>query len=30
MIQVSPVHAGLCEHPELALDKLFGQMVLLP
>lgn len=27
MIQVSPVHAGLCEDPERALDELFGQMV---
>jgi hypothetical protein len=30
MIQVSPVHAGLCAHPEHALDELFRQMVLLP
>jgi hypothetical protein len=30
MIQVSPVHAGLCAHPEQALDELFRQMVLLP
>jgi hypothetical protein len=30
MIQVSPVHAGLCAQPELALDELFRQMVLLP
>jgi hypothetical protein len=27
MIQVSPVHTGLCEHPEQALDDLFGRMV---
>lgn len=30
MIQVSPVHAGLCETPERALDELFCQTVLLP
>lgn len=30
MIQVSPVHAGLCESPERALDELFRQMVLVP
>lgn len=30
MIQVSPVHAGLCEQPEHALDELFRQMVLVP
>jgi hypothetical protein len=30
MIQVSPVHAGLCDPPERALDELFGQMVRLP
>ena len=30
MIQVSPVHTGLCEPPEHALDELFRQMVLLP
>ena len=30
MIQVSPVHAGLCETPERALDELFCQAVLLP
>ncbi|HEX4496315.1 MAG TPA: DUF3037 domain-containing protein [Thermoanaerobaculia bacterium] len=30
MIQVSPVHAGLCDHPETALEELFRQMVLLP
>jgi hypothetical protein len=30
IIQVSPVHAGLCGHPERALDELFRQMVLLP
>jgi hypothetical protein len=30
MIQVSPVHAGLCDHPEQALDKLFRQAVRLP
>jgi hypothetical protein len=30
MIQVSPVHSGLCEQPERALDELFQQMVLVP
>lgn len=30
MIQVSPVHSGLCEQPERALDDLFQQMVLVP
>jgi len=30
MIQVSPVHAGLCDHPEQAIDKLFRQAVSLP
>lgn len=30
IIQVSPVHTGLCETPELALDKLFERMVLVP
>jgi Protein of unknown function (DUF3037) len=30
MIQVSPVHAGLCDSPERALDELFCQMVQLP
>lgn len=30
IIQVSPVHAGLCASPESALDELFRQMVLLP
>lgn len=30
MIQVSPVHSGLCEQPERALDDLFHQMVLVP
>ncbi len=27
MIQVSPVHAGLCEEPARALDHLFERMV---
>lgn len=27
VIQVSPVHSGLCEHPEMALDGLFRQLV---
>ena len=30
VIQVSPVHAGLCASPERALDELFRQMVLVP
>jgi hypothetical protein len=27
MIQVSAVHSGLCEAPELAIDQLFQQLV---
>ena len=27
MIQISPVHAGLCEEPQLALEDLFRQQV---
>jgi hypothetical protein len=30
IIQVSPVHSGLCDHPERALDELFHQAVRLP
>ena len=30
IIQVSPVHAGLCDDPERALDELFRQMVAVP
>jgi Protein of unknown function (DUF3037) len=30
IIQVSPVHAGLCESPERELDELFEQMVVVP
>jgi hypothetical protein len=30
MIQVSPVHSGLCDHPEKALDDLFYKAVRLP
>jgi hypothetical protein len=30
IIQVSPVHAGLCDHPEKALDDLFLKAVRLP
>jgi len=30
VIQVSPVHSGLCESPERALDDLFRRMVLIP
>ena len=29
MIQISPVHSGLCESPEAVLDEIFRQMVLL-
>jgi hypothetical protein len=30
MIQVSPVHSGLCADPERALDDLFRRMVAVP
>jgi hypothetical protein len=30
MIQVSPVHAGLSDDPERALEELFGRMVRVP
>jgi hypothetical protein len=30
MIQVSPVHAGLCDAPERAIDELFRVRVLVP
>lgn len=30
MIQVSPVHAGLCDHPEQRLGELFRQLVAVP
>jgi hypothetical protein len=30
IIQVSPVHSGLCEQPERALDELFSRMVQVP
>lgn len=30
MIQVSPVHSGLCDQPERALDDLFRRMVQVP
>lgn len=30
VIQVGPVHAGLCEDPERALDDLFRRMVRAP
>jgi hypothetical protein len=30
VIQVSPVHAGLCEDPERALEELLERMVRLP
>jgi hypothetical protein len=29
MIQISPVHSGLCESPETAIRDLFRQVVLL-
>jgi hypothetical protein len=29
IIQVSPVHSGLCEAPELALDQLFHKLAWL-
>lgn len=30
MIQVSPVHAGLCENSEQTLHQLFRRLVMLP
>jgi hypothetical protein len=30
IIQVSPVHAGLCDHPERAIEELFQKVVRLP
>jgi hypothetical protein len=30
MIQTSPVHSGLCDDPNLALDRLLETMVLPP
>jgi hypothetical protein len=30
IIQISPVHSGLCEQPEHALDDLFRRMVRFP
>ncbi|MEA2601076.1 MAG: hypothetical protein QOF89_2068 [Acidobacteriota bacterium] len=30
IIQVSPVHAGLSDDPERALEELFRQMVVMP
>lgn len=30
MIQISPVHTGLCDHPEARLDELFRRAVQLP
>ena len=29
IIQISPVHSGLCEAPHLWLEKLFNQLVLI-
>jgi hypothetical protein len=29
IIQVSPVHVGLCDHPERAIEDLFHQAVLI-
>jgi len=28
IIQVSPVHSGVCESPEMALDEIFRRLVL--
>ena len=30
MIQVSPVHSGLCEAPESALERIFNDWILNP
>ena len=30
ILQVSPVHSGLCESPERTLEELFRQMVAVP
>jgi hypothetical protein len=30
VIQISPVHSGLCESPEATLNELFRQLVLEP
>jgi hypothetical protein len=30
IIQVSPVHGGLCDHPEQRIDELFEKVVKLP
>lgn len=30
LIQVSPVHSGICEEPETALERLFREQVLAP
>ncbi len=30
VVQVSPVHTGLCESPELALEQLMARVVRLP
>jgi hypothetical protein len=30
ILQVSPVHSGLCESPERTLEELFRQMVTVP
>ena len=30
IIQISPVHAGLCDHPERAIEDLFQKAVRLP
>lgn len=30
VIQVSPVHSGLCEQPQRTLDELFRRMVQVP
>jgi hypothetical protein len=30
VVQISPVHSGLCDDPERALEKLLERMVRLP
>ena len=30
VVQISPVHAGLCEYPEATLQRLFTTMVVVP
>jgi hypothetical protein len=28
ILQVSPVHSGLCDEPQKALDRIFSEVVL--